>query len=160
MLVRRIARPLLASTFIQGGIETLRNPEPRMARAEKLDIPSKPGMAKLNITSTEQAVKVNAAVQIVAGSLLSLNRFPRVASLALAGSIIPTTLAGHRFWEEQDPTRKVGQQAHFFKNASMLGGLLIASVDTEGKESVRRKTERATRRGRRKAAKVTTRAVA
>lgn len=156
MLVRRIARPLLASTFIEGGIETLRNPEPRMARAEKLDIPSKPGMDKLNITSTEQAVKVNAAVQIVAGTMLSLNKFPRVAALALAGSIVPTTLAGHRFWEEKDPTRKISQQAHFFKNASMLGGLLIASVDTEGKESVRRKTQRASRRSKRRAAEVAT----
>ena len=142
MLVRRIARPLLASTFIEGGLATLSNPEPRMQRAEKLDIPSKPGMDKLNITSTEQAVKVNAAVQVVAGTLLTLNKFPRIAALALAGSLIPTTLAGHRFWEEDDPTRKVGQQIHFFKNASMLGGLLIASVDTEGKESLPRKTRR------------------
>jgi uncharacterized membrane protein YphA (DoxX/SURF4 family) len=103
-------------------------------------------MDKLNITSTEQAVKVNAAVQVVAGTLLTLNKFPRLAALALAGSIVPTTLAGHRFWEEDDPTRKVGQQIHFFKNASMLGGLLIASVDTEGKESLPRKTRRAAQR--------------
>ncbi len=85
-------------------------------------------------------MRVNAAVQVVGGTLLSLNKFPRLAALALAGSIVPTTLAGHRFWEENDPTSKTSQQIHFFKNASMLGGLLIASVDTEGKESLRRKT--------------------
>ena len=151
MLVRRIARPLLASTFIYGGIDALRHPEAKAPGAEKLDIASKPGMDKLNITSTVQAVRVNAAVQVVGGTLLSLNRVPRLAALALAGSIVPTTLAGHRFWEESDPARKANHQAHFFKNASMLGGLLIASVDTEGRESLRRKTKRISRRSQRKA---------
>ncbi len=160
MLVRRIARPLLASTFISGGIDALRHPEAKAPKAEKLDIPSKPGMDKLNITTTEQAVKVNAAVQVAAGTLLSLNRFPRLSALALAGSIVPTTLAGHRFWEETDPTKRAGSQIHFFKNASMLGGLLIASVDTEGRESLRRKTTRVSKRSQRKASKVAAKATA
>ena len=136
MLVRRIARPLLASTFIQGGIDALRHPEAKAPSAEKLDIVHKPGMAKLNITTTEQAVRVNGAVQVVGGTLLALNRFPRLAALALAGSIVPTTLAGHRFWEESDPARKSNQQIHFFKNVSLFGGLLLASVDTAGKPSL------------------------
>ncbi|HEX4018014.1 MAG TPA: DoxX family protein [Frankiaceae bacterium] len=154
MLVRRIARPLLASTFISGGIDALRHPDAKAPKAEKLDIPSKPGMDKLHITTTEQAVRVNAAVQVAAGTLLSLNRLPRLSALALAGSIVPTTLAGHRFWEEQDPAKRSGSQQHFFKNASMLGGLLIAAVDTEGRESLRRKTTRVSKRSQRKAAKV------
>ena len=48
-------------------------------------------------------------------------------------SLIPTTLAGHRFWEEQDEMRRAQQRIHFFKNLSMLGGLMLAAVDTEGK---------------------------
>ena len=160
MLVRRIARPLLASTFISGGIDALRHPEAKAPKAEKLDIPSKPGMSKLNITTTEQAVRVNAAVQVAAGTMLSLNKMPRLAALALAGSIVPTTLAGHRFWEEQDPAKRAGSQIHFFKNASMLGGLLIASVDTEGRESLRRKTTRVSKRSQRKASKVAAKASA
>jgi putative oxidoreductase len=158
VLVRRIARPLLASTFISGGIDALRHPEAKAPKAEKLDIPSKPGMDKLNITSTVQAVRVNAAVQVAAGALLSLNKFPRLSALALAGSIVPTTLAGHRFWEESDPAQRSNSQIHFFKNASMLGGLLIASVDTEGRESLRRKTKRVSKRSQRKAAKAAAKA--
>lgn len=158
MLVRRIARPLLASTFISGGIDALRHPEAKAPKAETLDIPSKPGMDKLHITTTVQAVRVNAAVQVAAGTLLSLNKFPRLASLALAGSIVPTTLAGHRFWEEDDPATRAGSQLHFLKNASMLGGLLIASVDTEGRESLRRKTKRVSKRSQRKALKVAAKA--
>ena len=82
MLVRRIARPLLASTFIFGGVDALRNPQSKAPAAEKLDILHKPGVDKLNLANTEQAVKVNAAVQVAAGSLLALGRFPRIASLA------------------------------------------------------------------------------
>jgi putative oxidoreductase len=160
VLVRRIARPLLASTFIFGGIDALRNPESKAPAADKLDIPSKPGMDKLNIATSEQAVRVNAAAQVAGGSLLALGKFPRVASLVLAGSIVPTTLAGHRFWEEDDSAKKKGQLLHFFKNASMLGGLLLATVDTAGKESIVHKTKRVTRRSTRKATKAGAKAAA
>jgi putative oxidoreductase len=153
VLVRRIARPLLASTFIYGGLDALRHPEAKAPKAEVLDIPNKPGMDKLNITSTEQAVRVNAAVQVGGGTLLALNKFPRLSAFALAGSLVPTTAAGHRFWEETEPEKKVFQKTHFFKNLSMLGGLLIAAVDTEGNESLAKKTKRVSRRARRKAAK-------
>lgn len=160
MLVRRIARPMLASTFIYGGIDALRHPETKAPRAEKLDIPSKPGMDLLNITTTEQAVRVNAAVQVAGGVLLTLNKLPRLAALALAASLVPTTAAGHRFWEESDPDQKIFHTTHFFKNVSMLGGLLIASVDTEGKESLAHKTKRVTRRSKRKANKSAAKAAA
>ncbi len=152
MLVRRIARPLLASVFLYGGVDGLRNPESKAASAEKFDIPSKPGMDKLNIVSTEQAVKVNAAVQVAGATLLTLNKFPRLASLALAGSLVPTTLAGHAFWEKDDPGARAADQINFLKNLSLFGGLLIASVDTEGRESLARRTKRASRRSTRKAA--------
>ena len=160
MLVRRIARPLLASTFIFGGQDALRHPDTKAPRAEKLDIPNKPGMAKLHITTTEQAVRANAAIQVVGGSILALNKFPRLSSLALAATLVPTTAAGHRFWEESDKQQKTFHQTHFFKNLSMLGGLLIASVDTEGKESLAKKTKRVSRRSTRKAEKSAAKATA
>jgi putative oxidoreductase len=160
VLVRRIARPLLASTFIFGGIDALRNPASKAPAARKLDITNKPGMDLLNISSTEQAVKVNAAAQVAGGSLLALGKMPRLGALVLAGSIVPTTLAGHRFWEENDSAAKKGQLLHFFKNASMLGGLLLAAVDTAGKESLAHKTKRVTKRSKRKAAKSAAKAAA
>ena len=160
MRVRRIARPMLASTFIYGGIDALRHPEAKASRAEKLDIPSKPGMDKLNITTSEQAVRVNAAVQVAGGVLLTLNTFPRLASLALAGSLVPTTAAGHRFWEESDPDQRIFHTTHFVKNLSILGGLLIASVDTAGKESLAHETQRVCKRSKRKAHKSAVKAAA
>ncbi len=91
-------------------------------------------------------VKIDAGVKIVAGSLLAMGKVPRLASAALAASLIPTTLAGHRFWEETDPQKKADQQIHFFKNVGLLGGLLIAAADTEGKPSLGWRGRRAAKR--------------
>ena len=75
--------------------------------------------------------------------MLATGRMPRISSAVLAASLVPTTLAGHRFWEEEDPQKKAMQRIHFFKNASMLGGLLLAAVDTEGKPGVAWRARRA-----------------
>jgi putative oxidoreductase len=140
MLVRRIARPLLATPFIYGGISTLRKPQDRVPGArpvvEKLTEAADKQLPVQLPTDVEQYVKLNAGIQVGAGTLLALGRFPRLSSLLLAGSVVPTTLAGHRFWEEQDPKVQFEKIAHFVKNVGMLGGLLLAAVDTEGKPSL------------------------
>jgi uncharacterized membrane protein YphA (DoxX/SURF4 family) len=88
-------------------------------------------------------VKIDAAVKVGAGALFALGKLPRLTSLLLAGSIVPTTLAGHRFWEHTDPKERFGQLSHFLKNLGLLGGLLLAAVDTEGKPSVGYRARRA-----------------
>jgi hypothetical protein len=84
---------------------------------------------------TEQLVRINAGIQVGAGTLLAMGRLPRLSALALAVSLVPTTLAGHRFWEAQGPERQQHQR-HFLKNVGLCGGLLIAAVDTEGRPSL------------------------
>ncbi|SFK91843.1 DoxX family protein [Geodermatophilus ruber] len=140
MLVRRIARPLLAATFVWGGIDTLRNPQPRVEGARPVvDTIAERADKQLPVQvprDVEQWVKIDAAVKIGAGTLFALGKLPRLSALVLAASIVPTTLAGHRFWEYDDPQQKSGQLVHFLKNLGLLGGLLIAAVDTEGRPSV------------------------
>ena len=69
----------------------------------------------------------------------------------LAATLVPTTAAGHRFWEESDPAARAQQRVHFFKNVSMLGGLLIAAGDTDGKPGVAWRARRAAKDARREA---------
>jgi uncharacterized membrane protein YphA (DoxX/SURF4 family) len=76
-------------------------------------------------TDTEQLVRLNGVAQVVAGTTLALGWFPRISALVLAGSLVPTTLAGHRFWEEDDPKARAQQTTHFLKNIGLLGGLLL-----------------------------------
>ena len=60
-------------------------------------------------------------VQVGAGGLLALGKFRRLASWALVASVIPTTYAGHRFWEEVDEETRAQQRVHFLKNLGLLG---------------------------------------
>jgi putative oxidoreductase len=131
-VVRRLARPLLASVFVVGGLDALRHPSSKVPAAEGVAM-SIAGHVPYLPEDPEQLVRINAAVQVGAGVLLSLGRFPRLSSTLLAGSIIPTTLAGHRFWEVEDPDKRAAQRIHFFKNLGLLGGLMLAAVDTEGR---------------------------
>jgi uncharacterized membrane protein YphA (DoxX/SURF4 family) len=147
MLVRRIARPLLAAPFVFGGISTLRKPQDRVPGArpvvEKIAAAADAQLPVRVPTDVEQWVKADAAVKVVAGALFALGRLPRLTAVALSTSIVPTTLAGHRFWEHDDPTERFGQISNFLKNAGLLGGLLLAAVDTEGKPSVGYRARRA-----------------
>jgi putative oxidoreductase len=150
MLVRRLARPLLAAVFIKGGIDTLLNPEPRVsmvapkvAQAQDLIGDKLPPQAP---TEPEQLVRIDAGVKIGAGVLLALGKFPRIASLLLAGSVIPTTATAHAFWEYDDPAERSNHQTHFLKNLGLLGGLILAAVDTEGKPSLGWRARRASRK--------------
>jgi hypothetical protein len=62
--------------------------------------------------------------------------------------VVPGSLGAHKFWSEADPQRKAGERRAFLTDVSLIGGLIIAAVDTEGKPSLGW-------RGRRAAHKVT-----
>jgi putative oxidoreductase len=140
MILRRFARPMLAAVFVSGGIQTLRNPKPPIEAVEPM-IDKAVGQMRDRLpdqvpTDAESLVKLDAMIKIGAGLALAFNRFPRLASFLLAGTLVPTTVATHRFWEHEDPLERSEQQTHFLKNIGLLGGLLIASADTHGKPSL------------------------
>ncbi|MEU0388301.1 DoxX family protein [Streptomyces chartreusis] len=134
-LLRVLGRPMLASMFLTGGLNSVRDPKAVAPAAEPVVQPVTERVSALP-DRTEQVVRLNGAVQVVAGLMLATGRMPRPAALAIAATLVPTTLAGHRFWEAEDPSERAQQRIHFFKNMSMLGGLLIAADDTGARPSV------------------------
>lgn len=122
---------MLASMFLVGGLDALRNPGPKVPMANPVAPKVAAALPGLPDHDTALLVRLNGGVQVGAGTLLAFGRFPRLS--ALAASLAPTTAAGHRFWEYDDRAQRQQQQIHFFKNLSMLGGLLLAAMDTEGK---------------------------
>lgn len=140
---RWLARPLLSSMFVAGGIDSIRNPGEKAKTAEAITRHLTDRGLPVDASTL---VMVNGAVQVAAGLMLASGRVPRVAALALAASLVPTTLAGHRFWEEEDPEVRARQRTQFLKNASMLGGLLLAAVDTGGRPSIAWRANRAAHR--------------
>lgn len=130
-LTRRIARPMLAAMFIAGGLDQLKHPgakaevaQPFVDKAAKpLGLPDDP----------ELLVRANGVAMMAGGGLLALGRVPRIASATLAAALIPTTIAGHPFWAQTDPQQQKFHRVQFLKNLGLLGGLLLAVVDTDGK---------------------------
>ena len=149
MLIRRVARPMLAATFIGRGVEALRSPKlaadaarPTLEGLSKMPDPVGPNVP----TNAETVARVNGAVQIGAGLLLATGRMPRFASAALALSVVPGSLGGHAFWNQSDPGRKAEERRAFVADISLIGGLIIAAVDTEGKPSLGWRGRRAARK--------------
>jgi putative oxidoreductase len=132
---RRIARPLLASIFISGGLDAVHSPEGKVKVAAAVTEPLRAKIPSLP-EDTATLVRWNGMVQVGAGGLLAIGRFRRLAALALIASVIPTTYAGHRFWEEVDDETRAQQRIHFLKNLGLLGGLILAATDTEGAPSL------------------------
>lgn len=110
---RRLGQTLLSVIFVKSGFEVARSPGPRVEKAAKLGLPN-----------PEMAVRANGAAMAVGGAALALNKVPRLAALGLIGSLIPTTLAGHPFWEFEGAERKQ-QEIHFLKNVGLIGGLVL-----------------------------------
>jgi len=130
-LVHRLGRSMLAPMFVTGGLDALRHPESKETKAE---VVTGPITSTLGLPDeTPLLVQVNGAVQVVGGALLGLGIVTRLAAFTLAASLIPTTLAGHRFWEETDPKARAAQRVHFLKNTAMLGGLVLIATDKDSR---------------------------
>lgn len=143
-LTRRVARPMMAAMFVTGGWDAYQNPETKAPAAAPvasrlagpLRLPDDPATL----------VKANGALQVAAGGLLALGKLPRLSAVVLGVSLVPTTMAGHRFWEVEDPQARKAQRTHFLKNVSIFGGLILAAADTEGRPSLSWRARQATKR--------------
>lgn len=140
---------MLAATFISRGVEAVRSPQPAADAAR----PTLEGLSKLpdpvgpNVpTNAETVAKVTAGVQIGAGLLLALGRLPRLSSAALAVSVVPGSLGSHAFWNETDPERKAAERRALLSDVGLIGGLIIAAVDLEGRPSLGWRGRRAARK--------------
>lgn len=130
-LLRTVARPMLASMFVYGGVNALRNASAMAPKAQPVaDLITKaaPDAPKI---SPANLVRANGAIHVVAGTALATGHLPRLSALVLAGTLVPTTAVGHRFWDQNDPAAAQNQRIHFTKNLSMIGGLLMATLDPD-----------------------------
>lgn len=137
--VRTAAYGMLAATFVKGGADAVMNPERYAPRAKPVTDRVAPSLHKMQEkipTEPEKLVRINGAVQAVGGALL-LTKMRRLAAVVLAGSLVPTTAAGHAFWTQDSPEGRSIQMTNFLKNAGLFGGLLLAAVDRGSKPSMR-----------------------
>jgi putative oxidoreductase len=125
--IRVVARILTGSTYVMLGADALRSPgkRPELAADTLAAIRNVVPLPEDDVL----LVRANAAVQVASGTMLALGRMPRLSALALAASLLPTTSAAHLYWRMEDPVAQQQQKIQFWKNAGLLGGLLLVVLD-------------------------------
>ncbi|WP_110241963.1 DoxX family membrane protein [Nocardioides gilvus] len=153
---RRVARPLLSSAFLVGSIQVLRDPRPAaeeirphvdrlvaVAQSAGLPLPQDPTVL----------ARIAAAVQLSAAGALALGKAPRLSAAVLGATLAPTLLASRRSGGGSGAGGI--DVAHAARSASLVGGLLLASVDTEGRPGLAWRARRAASDVRREAKHLT-----
>lgn len=127
-LAERAGRAALAWVFLRAGADVLAHPERPATTAG-------PFLARLRDRSPVtlpagdvSVIRANAAVQVGAAALLAAGVAVRPAAAVLAGSLVPTTVAGHAFWAVDDPTLRPNQRNHFNKNLAIVGALTMVAA--------------------------------
>lgn len=136
-LLRAAGRLLTGTTFVVLGADAARKPGGRVQQAA----PTLDSIRKVIPLpkDDELLVRANGAAQAAGGALLALGRFPRISSAVIAGSMVPTTLAGHAFWKVEDPVARKQQQIQFLKNSALVGGLLLSMALDRPKKNKKNK---------------------
>lgn len=140
--VRTAARAMLAGIFVASGAQGLTSPDRLVPEAKPVTDRITPALKRIHPalpTDPRALVQLDMAAKLV-GGLLLVTPLRRPAAFVLACSLIPTTLAAHRFWELEEPSTRRPQAEHFLKNLGLLGGLLLVALDTEGRPGLRWRT--------------------
>ncbi|MDN5898894.1 MAG: hypothetical protein L0H74_02375 [Brachybacterium sp.] len=153
-LVRRIARPLLAAPFVFQGVRTALHPEREIdvypqafdAADSAISKTSAPGFLDVRTV-----IRATGAVAAGAGVLYATNRCPRAA----AATLLVTTSIGwagrKKVWElrGEELTQEVQS---ILTDAGLLGGVLLAVVDHDGRPSLGYRANKFVERSQKKAA--------
>lgn len=146
-MIRKLARPMVASVYIADGADTILNTQAHVEGTEAVlrhvrSVVSRGTYQKLP-QDPELIARVAGGVKVGAGTLLALGKAPRLSAATLAVLSVPTIVARHAFWETQDLEEKTTRRQGFLTSVALLGGLVITSADTAGKPGLKWRAQRA-----------------
>ncbi|SIS41147.1 Uncharacterized membrane protein YphA, DoxX/SURF4 family [Corynebacterium appendicis CIP 107643] len=150
-MIRKLARPMLASVYIADGVKTVTNSSEyandaeRVVETIKSALPSQ--YAQYIPSDPETVAKINGGLKIGAGSTFALGKAPRLSAGLLAVSTVGTLLGRNAFWEAKNEDDKQRRRNGAMTNVALLGGVLLASADTEGKPGLAWRAQDAAKRG-------------
>jgi putative oxidoreductase len=91
--------------------------------------------ASKGLPAADLAIWLAAAVEILGGLSILLGFQARIGAWLLFLFLIPTSVLFHNFWAMQG-MEKMDNQAHFFKNVAIMGGLLFVATFGAGAYSI------------------------
>ncbi|NOV97639.1 DoxX family membrane protein [Isoptericola halotolerans] len=136
MLLRRLARPLLAVPFVHDGLSAALHPaEHTDAAREGADrVTQALGVDPLDDTQVSLLVRAHGAATVGAAVLLAVGRAPRTAALTLAALSAPLAVVNQPFSSRGDERRE--KTGRFVRNLGAVGAAVIAGIDLEGRPGV------------------------
>jgi putative oxidoreductase len=93
------------------------------------------GYAGAHLPMPSVAIAVAIAVEVLGGLAILAGFQTRLASWIIFLYLIPTSFVFHNFWT-MDGMARMDNQAHFFKNVAIMGGLLILAANGPGGASI------------------------
>jgi putative oxidoreductase len=75
-------------------------------------------------------------VEFVGGLAIMFGLFTEAAAILMVVFTIIATLTSHRYWEFSDPAQYRAQNTNFYKNVTMIGGMLLLFVTAGGRYSL------------------------
>jgi uncharacterized membrane protein YphA (DoxX/SURF4 family) len=139
-LLRFAGRTMLASFFVVNGAKAVANPEPLVSSAEPLAkafVPlaqkvAPPTVANYIPEDTRTLVRLTGVAQVLGGLMLATGIGRRLGAGLLGASMIPHVLAS-RPGKLSTPEERQIAQSQLLRNVALLGGAILASLDTQGK---------------------------
>ena len=142
-LMRFAARSMLASFFVVQGAKAVVNPEPLVADAEPIArsfVPLAQRVAPASLAGyvpddTKTLVRASGVAQVVGGLMLATGIGRRLGASVLGLSMVPHVLASRPSKAASITEREISK-AQLLRNVALLGGAILASLDTQGKPSL------------------------
>ncbi|MBA3998630.1 MAG: hypothetical protein C0466_15900 [Candidatus Accumulibacter sp.] len=95
-------------------------------------------MASLGVPLPEVATAIAIVMEFFVAIALILGIYTRPLALLMVLFTLGTALLGHHFWTMEGAARAMNQ-INFYKNLSIMGGLLLLAVTGAGKIAITRK---------------------
>lgn len=139
-LIRKFARPLLASTFVYDGLQRLRSPQGQEYLKPLVDTAATTVPQLRPLKGQEQLIgQAAAGAQIGAAALFGLGRFPRLSSAVLLAA---GALNAYTDFRRVQARHEDALVAGTLKNVSLVGAVALTAVDTEGSPSLKWRAEK------------------
>ncbi len=130
-IVRVLARPMLASSFILSGLDRLRHAD---QTAKQLSPVLSAAVQALPFATDEKMLaRVIGGTQLGAGVMLAAGKFSRLSALLLTLTSTLNAVVEYRTADSSTAEGRTQRRHQLLKNVSLSGGMLLAAVDTAGK---------------------------
>ena len=136
-LLRAVARPLLAASFVVDGIDAIARPKRHVEKMRKVTPTlERVGVPPVMDSDAALATRALGAVSVAAGVGLATGRAPRTSAAVLAAINVPLAVVNHPVWAVKGKEARLDAVSGLLRRGALGAGLLLASVDRAGRPSL------------------------